>query len=467
MENQLTLKVVLNGGTDFRRVTTQNNINFEGLKKLMQNLYGNSKNFVIKYQDDDKDFITISCDLELKEAINLLNSSKLAPVLRLYVTHIESPVVPKEIKPSITVTEKQNEIPTQQKDNLNLPDQLQFCMKEIDNLAPQLKQAAMSFMTNFFTQQSITKSPFTTVHSGVTCDNCKISPIIGIRYKCANCDDYDLCATCEAKNIHNNDHVFIKLTKPVLRPWHTTLLQNVYVANSQLPTRNVCNNNNKKPPQGNTQYLARFVTDVTIPDGTEITANKKFIKVWKMRNEGLTDWPPFTKLLPTGGDRLGGPDEISVPSISPGTEIDISVPMTAPSAPGKYIGYWRLYSSTGNRFGHKVWVEIIVTPEKPQIPSTPEIILPAPVIIIPEVKPEPEAHPIEKREPSEVSIVLPVAEKIKPVINIPIEPLYIYAAQLEQLIGMGFVNVELNKTILNRKQGGLLATIQELLEQRW
>jgi len=304
------------------------------------------------------------------------------------------------------------------------------------------------------------------IHTGITCDSCKMAPIVGIRYKCANCDDFDVCSACEAKNVHNNDHVFIKLTQPVVRPWRSSLLPNVYVAPSQVRTPNLPAKKVSQQGFGQfVQYLARFVTDVTIPDGTEITANQKFTKIWRMRNEGTTDWPLFTKLLPTGGDRLGGPDEISVPSISPGNEIDIAVDMIAPSAPGKYVGYWRL-SCSGNRFGHRIWVEIIVTPEKSQAAK----VLPAPVPVatISEVKPEPESKPSEKRvEPQEVSVVPPVTET-KPITVLPIpEPPYIYAAQIDQLAGMGFVNVELNKSILNKNRGSLVTTIQELVDRRW
>ncbi len=41
------------------------------------------------------------------------------------------------------------------------------------------------------------------------CDICESYPIIGIRYKCAVCEDYDVCENCELKLIHN--HPFIKI----------------------------------------------------------------------------------------------------------------------------------------------------------------------------------------------------------------------------------------------------------------
>merc|ERR1712211_42078 len=39
------------------------------------------------------------------------------------------------------------------------------------------------------------------VHWGVVCDGCD-GPVVGPRYKCLVCPDYDLCATCEARGLH-------------------------------------------------------------------------------------------------------------------------------------------------------------------------------------------------------------------------------------------------------------------------
>mmetsp|Transcript_33363 Transcript_33363/g.51165 ORF Transcript_33363/g.51165 Transcript_33363/m.51165 type:complete len:110 (-) Transcript_33363:1219-1548(-) len=39
----------------------------------------------------------------------------------------------------------------------------------------------------------------TTVHPGIICDNCDANPVVGIRYKCAIRQNYDLCAKCEEK----------------------------------------------------------------------------------------------------------------------------------------------------------------------------------------------------------------------------------------------------------------------------
>ncbi|KAF9579990.1 hypothetical protein BGW38_003533 [Lunasporangiospora selenospora] len=70
-----------------------------------------------------------------------------------------------------------------------------------------------------------------TPHDGIVCDGCN-KDIYGIRYKCGNCADFDLCGNCEtvSPRIHNPEHVFIKIRKPTrarLTPQYP-LLPNMY-----------------------------------------------------------------------------------------------------------------------------------------------------------------------------------------------------------------------------------------------
>ena len=48
------------------------------------------------------------------------------------------------------------------------------------------------------------------------CDGCGVTPIMGIRYKCSVCKNFDFCEMCEERVPH--EHPFIKITKPELVP---------------------------------------------------------------------------------------------------------------------------------------------------------------------------------------------------------------------------------------------------------
>ena len=64
--------------------------------------------------------------------------------------------------------------------------------------------------------------------------------------------------------------------------------------------------------------MARFVQDVTFPDGASLLPRSVFIKTWRVRNDGTHKWPDCV-LVCAGGEPLAALDtSIAVPSLSPG-----------------------------------------------------------------------------------------------------------------------------------------------------
>merc|ERR1712198_30361 len=53
------------------------------------------------------------------------------------------------------------------------------------------------------------------VHPGIVCDGCD-GPVLGPRYKCLACPDYDLCKSCEARGLHPQ-HKMVRLPQPCKR----------------------------------------------------------------------------------------------------------------------------------------------------------------------------------------------------------------------------------------------------------
>ena len=92
--------------------------------------------------------------------------------------------------------------------------------------------------------------------------------------------------------------------------------------------------------------LARFVSDVTIPDGSTYAPGASFTKTWRLKNEGTCTWSGYS-LVFDRGDQMNGASPTTIGTVSPGQEVDISVTLTAPATEGSYRGYWRIRNASG------------------------------------------------------------------------------------------------------------------------
>jgi hypothetical protein len=169
-----------------------------------------------------------------------------------------------------------------------------------------------------------------------------------------------------------------------------------------------------------------FLSDVTIPDGTEVHAGETFNKVWRLSNSGSTAWPLGCRLTldSNTGEKLSSVENIEIPGeVPPGSAVTISVEMESPKKFGRHVSYWRMHGPSGQPFGPRIWVDIISN-EKPIAPSA------------------------------------PVVEEPKPVVA-PAKPEQ-FAEQLESLYRMGFLNVDLNRNLLEHNKGNISAVIDQL-----
>jgi hypothetical protein len=107
-------------------------------------------------------------------------------------------------------------------------------------------------------------------------------------------------------------------------------------------------------------YGMGFVSDVTIPDNTPMTAGQTFTKTWKVKNAGSCAWDAGFKFAFTGGDAMGGSTYTVPSSVAAGAVVDISVPMTAPNKTGTIRGNWRMSTASGQFFGDEVYVQITI-----------------------------------------------------------------------------------------------------------
>lgn len=119
-----------------------------------------------------------------------------------------------------------------------------------------------------------------------------------------------------------------------------------------------CPYNRWGAPGRQQKQMARFIKDVTIPDGTQVPIGHRVVKTWRIRNESDQAWPQGICLIHVGGDMLGVSQTIPVESVGAGQEADISIEIIAPPAAGRYNSFWRLCYSDGQRFGQRMWADI-------------------------------------------------------------------------------------------------------------
>jgi hypothetical protein len=125
---------------------------------------------------------------------------------------------------------------------------------------------------------------------------------------------------------------------------------------------------------------AGFDGDISVPDNTEIPAGTTFVKTWRLRNTGSCTWTTAYQLVFYSGDAMSGPasSQLTTGSVPPGSTVDVSITLIAPTTPGAYHGEWRLRNTGGTTFGigpganESFWVQIIsVTPRTPTPTVTP------------------------------------------------------------------------------------------------
>jgi len=184
-----TIKVEFNG--DLRRVALQSaTLEYPRFIELIQNMFEITRlsELVLKYTDNEGDQITIGNQDDLNEAL----ISHSGPILKLQIQ------------------QKNHSQPSEAFSKNNSQPRESFL-----ELFPTILRSLSGIHLN---SQRNEQEPFQCkkmagdfVHRAI-CDNCQ-APIVGIRFKCMQCADYDLCEQCEPLPVHPG-HSFMKIAKP-------------------------------------------------------------------------------------------------------------------------------------------------------------------------------------------------------------------------------------------------------------
>ena len=107
-------------------------------------------------------------------------------------------------------------------------------------------------------------------------------------------------------------------------------------------------------------YNATLVSDVTVPNGTEMTPGDTFTKTWEIQNSGTCDWNENFKITFVGGDLFGSDTTKTRRYIGAGNIVKISLPMVAPGGSGKVTSSWQMATDSGALFGQVFTIEIVL-----------------------------------------------------------------------------------------------------------
>ncbi|GAB1315092.1 hypothetical protein MFIFM68171_05302 [Madurella fahalii] len=172
---------------------------------------------------------------------------------------------------------------------------------------------------------------------------------------------------------------------------------------------------------------AAYVRD-TVADGTLFGPDHVFEQTWTLRNTGKVAWPAGCSVKFVGGDYMGHLDSnhpaatrdvefscestICYASLLPGEEFDFTVLLRTPHRSGRFVSNWRLTTKDGNKFGHRLWCDVVV--EKPNV------VLPPPAVTEPvkqtDEKEVPKAEP--ETEPQHSQMIFPKLEKESPIASV-------------------------------------------------
>ena len=219
----------------------------------------------------------------------------------------------------------------------NMPDIISSVIKDIKNEKEDINKSESN--VNF--SQEI-------IHNRIICDGCEMSPIIGNRYKCQVCSDFDYCEDCY-KNI-KHVHELKRIEKPI---------------NYQNCFGNNCNSNNfggfnflnnivenfpienilKNAPQQEKirnvihklkdTFLNEMKHTVRIDEikisPEEIHSDKEYISIgFKLINEGLL-------LLPKNLELVNEDVKVEIPEIKPNCKHFVQVIFKNPKKVGKHV----------------------------------------------------------------------------------------------------------------------------------
>ncbi len=110
---------------------------------------------------------------------------------------------------------------------------------------------------------------------------------------------------------------------------------------------------------------AAFLSE-TIPDNTIFAPGATFTKTWTIQNTGTCTWSTAYTLVHHSEQLFGANNSnvLTSVAVAPGSSIQVSLNMTAPTTEGTYYSHWVLSNANGQTFmigGTTLWAKIVVS----------------------------------------------------------------------------------------------------------
>jgi hypothetical protein len=103
-----------------------------------------------------------------------------------------------------------------------------------------------------------------------------------------------------------------------------------------------------------------WISDVTIPDGSQVGPKSTLDKRWEVKNSGNCNWDEHYRLRLTAGPGMNAAQEQAMFPARSGTKVVLRIVFQAPADPGKYRSAWQAYNPEGHPFGDPIFIDIEV-----------------------------------------------------------------------------------------------------------
>jgi len=178
------------------------------------------------------------------------------------------------------------------------------------------------------------------IHFGIKCEECQTFPISGIRYKCIQCESYNLCEKCEEKYGQNHGHVLLKLRNVN----QNDMYQKKY--NDQ--------DNKLKAPKVNTHITFKINSSLSF----KTLNNNNCIRIpVKLINNGRTNWPsPCFFTCQDESEIKGEKHKINEFEVQPGklVSFNLKLDLSKINKTGNYTSVYCLQDENGVQIGPKI-----------------------------------------------------------------------------------------------------------------